>query len=878
MGYADIDIDSFKFAASVCETRVETDPGSGIYQNLFTCNIRLDTANNVKSNVETLLKGCRGILPEINGKTTLIIEQDSVVTPDEITTDQIVGDITIEESGTNNRYNRVIVTYIDKTQNWKKQEAIWPDNALHETLKTEDNDKLLEKKVTLNTCTNHNEAYQMARILCLLSRESLKSSIKCSPECIKYTVGDIVPISHPSPMWSSKPFRVIDVDVHKDGLVTLHVKEHQPYIYNWNGVIRSIPDVVTVDLKSVQSPTHLDLIALADSKLELSWQSNRANFIVNILNSNNVVVMHDEPNEKKYIIKNLVQGIYTAQVAAVSGIGYQSDWSVLQFNISLPSLPIVTADSISSDSITLSANVAGLPSLETTFFWQFLGAEEVPVQGAIVKGDIYTYIGLIASTTYKFKCKTVNIAGESDWVDVTAKTLAPLFDFDEMISIQEGILEQIPTINSRLDDVILDTTLNATKSQDNQVAIDEISNSITIESFATKEKDWEYVKSLLDKEVAVTDLVARNINFALAQTQFSTEVTDLFSRAEINTLALAAHNTQFSAVSDKILTLANDDTALANRTQSLEAKVDLANGETVTAIAQEIASAQVSYCSIGRHPSGAIVTNQTSCEAIGGTWIQNKPISELLHGAQVTNAAGQSVSAVSYLQALEDENGQLKARAFFGIDSDGKKGMVIYNDVSGDYERIVMNMVVDDFVLSKSSGAPVLYVDTQTNKMTFAGDLSAVGGTFTGDLSAVGGTFTGTVRAEKIIGDVVDAHLFSMPQQTITTNVAVILSFIVQPEVFDRILTLSSVFVEIAEGSNIAFTLWDGNTVKDATEAYGYHVGQKSYSGTLASFIPKSTTRQMYLKVQGDGLLAMIQTQKIVMSLFSQGTSITNVT
>ncbi|MGV2871578.1 phage tail protein [Colwellia sp. E150_009] len=420
----DLDINSFKTAADICETQVETEPGSGEYQNLFTCNMRIDTANEVKANVDTLLKGCRGLLPEINGITTLIIEQDDVVTPDEITADQVIGSIKIKESSTNERYNRVIVSFIDKSQNWKQQEAIWPDTAQHNVFKAEDNDKLLEKKITLETCTDHNEARQMARILCLLSREALSGTIECTPECIKYTVGDIVPITHPSPMWASKPFRITNIDYHKEGKITLHVREHQPYIYNWDGVIRSIPDVSYHDPRNVQSPTNLAILPLADSKLELSWESSRSNFIVNIFNSSDVVVIHAEPNEKKYIIENLIQGSYTAEVAAVSGIGYESDWSVIQFNIALPTVPTVTVDAISSNSITLSATVGGLPSLATTFYWQFLGSSAAPVTGKIVKGDIYTYTGLLPETTYNFKCQTVNVAGESAWVEVTATTLA----------------------------------------------------------------------------------------------------------------------------------------------------------------------------------------------------------------------------------------------------------------------------------------------------------------------------------------------------------------------------------------------------------------------------------------------------------------------
>ena len=452
----DIDINSFEIAADICETQVETEIGSGKYQNLFTCNIRIDTTNTVKGNVDTLLKGCRGLLPEINGITTLIIEQDDAVTPEKITEDLITGNIKIKESGTNDRYNRVIVSFIDKEQNWKNQEAIWPDTAQHNIFKAQDNGKLLEKKITLETSTDHNEARQMARILCLLSREALSGTIECAPECIKYTVGDIVPISHPSAMWVDKPFRITSVDYHKEGKVTLHVREHQPYIYDWDGAIRSIPDVTYNDPRDVQSPTSLALLPLADSKLELSWQSNRTEFIVHVYNNDDVIVIKGEPNEKKFIIENLAQGSYSAEVAAISGVGYLSDWSVIQFNILLPTVPNITIDSISDDSVSLSATVGGLPSLDTTFLWQYLGTANSSMEGKVVKGDIFTYTGLLPETNYKFRCRTVNIAGESDWVEISATTL-------ESTAVSNISMEQL---DENLANFITDSDRNFTLLND----------------------------------------------------------------------------------------------------------------------------------------------------------------------------------------------------------------------------------------------------------------------------------------------------------------------------------------------------------------------------------------------------------------------------
>ncbi|MBL4832656.1 MAG: hypothetical protein JKY26_01670 [Pseudomonas sp.] len=892
-----------------------------IIANTMSCNARLDTDKIPKDNIAILLKGMRGILPESNGKYHLSIEKDGSPVY-EFTANNTVGAIVSSGTSQNERYNEVIIKFRNKLTG-EMDEVVFPeDTALFEQWHSEDGgtpelrDNVLLGEFTINTIDNRAEALQMAHVIAHRSRQDIKAQWQGLPETLVVQAGDIVALDSKIDGWNAKPFRI---EVARQNLETGEMSfqgvEHQNTIYPWS-ISEVNEDYVDTSFRlpsAILAPTGLAFKTLPtqnDYQAKLTWndpndalvRSHRLNLY---LVSDNSLVF-SEITEQNYInVPLLAVGEYRAELVAQNRL-FNSAVALLLFTVETPLAPSKLLLTAHNFEIVVTP-VLAVRNHFTEFELRMNTEDDFDASSIVGLAKIFQVALLLPDTMHYFWCRTVTPFGNSAYISnsiITTNNPDEILEFlgidvEALDAIQEQtteILEQIPQITSHLEG--LDSTLEsaleginlvATKASDNQVDINEIANSITIESFATKEKDWEYVKSLLDKELAITDLVEHSVDFAIAQQTFTTDVTELVSKAEANTTLLAAHDESLALVSESLTslanadealaqrtetletshvgteeslalvsesltTLSNADTALANRTETLETKVNLTEGQTVTSVVQELARAQVSYCTISRDQNGNPITNSADCTNVGGVWVTDKPISELLYGAKVTNTAGDSISAIAYLQALEDENGQLKARAFFGIDSNGKKGMVIYNDNSGQYERIVMNMIVDDFVISASDGTPLFYLDTQT-----------------GDL-----VHKGAFYAEKIIGDIVDAHLFDLSEVTIDNAFQTsILSFSVTPEKFDRVLSLSSIAVEIAEGSDVSVTLWRSTTLVDATNVYGYHVGQKSYSGTLAANIPKNTNPSFSLKVQGDGVLAMIRAQKIVINLFSQGTSIT---
>ncbi len=141
---ADIDLQSFYDASQVCVTQVTPFSG-GSDINLFDTNAVLDTSKKVISNLRELITGCRGFLPYAGGKYKLVIETTGSASIT-LTEDDIIGGYTLTSPQKRDRYNRVIVTFVNPDRNFQADEVQFPpidDSGLdsadrHATMKTAD--------------------------------------------------------------------------------------------------------------------------------------------------------------------------------------------------------------------------------------------------------------------------------------------------------------------------------------------------------------------------------------------------------------------------------------------------------------------------------------------------------------------------------------------------------------------------------------------------------------------------------------------------------------------------------------------------------------------------------------------------------------------
>jgi len=236
---SEIDLQSFYNASVICETQV-TPYSGGSDINIFDINTALDTSKNIIENVRELLKGCRGYLPYNAGKYNLIIETTGTATIT-LTEDDIIGGYSLSTPPKNERYNRVIVGFVDPDRNYQVNETQFPpvdDSGLpsadqHSTMKAQDGGFLLEGRFSFPTITNQYQAEEMAEVILRRSREALSLGLNINFNAYDLAIGDIVNITHSSMGFSAKPFRVIGITFNQDFTIGLSLVEHQDSHYTW---------------------------------------------------------------------------------------------------------------------------------------------------------------------------------------------------------------------------------------------------------------------------------------------------------------------------------------------------------------------------------------------------------------------------------------------------------------------------------------------------------------------------------------------------------------------------------------------------------------------------------------------------------------------
>ena len=236
---ADIDLQSFRDASQVCITQVT--PFSGGSQiNLFDTNAVLDTSKKVISNLRELITGCRGFLPYAGGKYKLVIETTGSASIT-LTEDDIIGGYSLSSPSKNDRYNRVIVSFVNPDRNFQADEVQFPpidDSGLdvadrHATLKAADGGFLLEGRFSMKSLTSPYQAEEMAEIILRRSREALQLQINVGFDAYDLVIGDIVNITHSSLGFSAKPFRVMSLTFNEDFTIGLALVEYQGSHYTF---------------------------------------------------------------------------------------------------------------------------------------------------------------------------------------------------------------------------------------------------------------------------------------------------------------------------------------------------------------------------------------------------------------------------------------------------------------------------------------------------------------------------------------------------------------------------------------------------------------------------------------------------------------------
>jgi hypothetical protein len=275
----------------------------------FETNAVLDTDQKVIENVKKLLNPMRGLFTYTNGIYKLKIEGTGT-TVKTITKDHVIGGAKVLGERKNNKYNRILGTFVNPFKNWQEDTVVYPpidETNLatadkHSTMLAEDNGTLLEGNFSFPSVTSQYNAEALCEVILRRSRNQLQIQLRLTSEFLDLAIGDIVGITYPSGGFDNKPFRVMGLAINEDLTVDVQLFEHQDNFYTFNekNPIATIADTILPNPNIVQAPG----ISVADEVIELFDGSVVSKLVVTITNTDQFAdqfeVEYKESSETDY--------------------------------------------------------------------------------------------------------------------------------------------------------------------------------------------------------------------------------------------------------------------------------------------------------------------------------------------------------------------------------------------------------------------------------------------------------------------------------------------------------------------------------------------------------------------------------------------------
>jgi len=389
----EINLQSFYDASQVCETQV-TPYSGGSDINIFDSNAVLDTSKKILENVRELLKGCRGYLPYTQGQYSLIIETTGTASIT-LTEDDIIGGYSVNSPAKNEKYNRVIVSYVNPDRNWQVDEVQFPpidDSGLpsadqHATMKASDGGFLLEGRFDFGkVITSPYQAEEMAEVILRRTREATRLSINVSFSAYDLAIGDIVNITHSSLGYSAKPFRILSIKFNSDFTLGLDLIEHQNTHFSWASKTQqaTIPATNLPNPFTVQPPTSITLddtlieyndgtvIVALDITIGASTDSFVDYYQVEYKKStdSNYIIYAQGSGLNHRVLNVIDQDTYDVRVKAVSSLGISSSYISASRTIVGAILPPSDVEDFSCNIVGQEAHLSWsqIPDLDLAYY------------------------------------------------------------------------------------------------------------------------------------------------------------------------------------------------------------------------------------------------------------------------------------------------------------------------------------------------------------------------------------------------------------------------------------------------------------------------------------------------------------------------------
>lgn len=460
----DIDFDSFKQAADLCDEKVSLLEGG--LESRYTLNGAYDLNESPSSVLEAMHK-CINAEPTFTaGKHGIQIGAYYGPAIKTITESQLIGTVTCTpETGLKDATNAVYGTFIDAEQLYTKTD--FTPVIVDEWVK--DDGLEIRENIDYRFVTSPYQAQRLARQYLCKKKAGRRVQLTMNLDGYAYRPGEVVLLELPALGISGLEFRIAEWSFHALDGVALTLEEDGAYLYeDVIGKPFERPPFVSLPAGGVASPINLTFIPLAVNDIvqgTLSWQNVASDVrynTVTILQEGNVIQSIQVPAER-VDINGLARGTYRVEIRATNVAGAMSAPAISDFAIQAPPAPIKVDVTSGMFSLTVSPKQGDSAVFGYTFeFWFSEGKladlsenEVITKTNKVGQGNFWTQENLKAGHTYYFYVRTINSYGKSPFVEASgtcsSQTDLIIEELAGQISRDQLAQDLLGEINSKAD-------------------------------------------------------------------------------------------------------------------------------------------------------------------------------------------------------------------------------------------------------------------------------------------------------------------------------------------------------------------------------------------------------------------------------------------
>ncbi len=439
---SDIDFESFKQAADLCDESVSNADGDSELR--YTLNGAYDLNESPSSVLEAMHK-CINAEPTFTaGKHGIQVGAYYGPALKTITESQLIDTVTCTpETGLKDATNAVYGTFIDAEQLYTKTD--FTPVIVNEWI--EEDGLEIRENVDYRFVTSPYQAQRLARQYLRKKKAGRRVQLTMNLDGYAYRPGEVVILDLPSLNISGLEFRIAEWTFHALDGVSLTLEEDGAYLYEdviGKPFVR--PPFTKLPTGGVPAPINLAFVPLSVTDIVqgyISWQNVASDIrynTVNILQNGKVIQSIQVPGER-VDINGLTRGTYRVEVRAINVAGAMSAPAISDFAIQAPPAPISVEITPGMFSLTASPRQGDSAVFGYTFeFWfsekklaNLSENEVITKTNKVGQGNFWTQENLKAGRTYYFYIRTINSYGKSVFVEASGVPVSlPTDIFDDL--------------------------------------------------------------------------------------------------------------------------------------------------------------------------------------------------------------------------------------------------------------------------------------------------------------------------------------------------------------------------------------------------------------------------------------------------------------